>query len=275
MKKQNRKTTAGPLKPGLWSLAAIEPETTYYASFGTLEVWLKRSSEDWYLASRQIEEQRPVSALAKIRAGTELEELDWKRWVAGEEPSQVRFLPAMPDRPVVVRPRYPLSVPKGNSVLFFVNIPLWIRVIVGGEDDILLCELPSITLSNTWFGEPTAGELCYSLKTRALRDLEEVSNHPHMVTCPVNVSNQAPSDLDFERICVRVEHLHVYRGKSRLWTNQVEVVFKGEELSSQVIIRKYAPSVEGTSERLCPARQPVDKSLLKKSFSFLRSLTGF
>ena len=113
------------------------------------------------------------------------------------------------------------------------------------------------------------------LKTKAQRNLEELSNHPYMVTCPVTVENQAPTNLDFRRICIRVEHLHVYRGVRRLWTNQVEVLFKGEDFASQINVLKYAPKLEASSERLCPAREPVERSLLKKSFSFLRSLTGF
>ena len=275
MKKNSAVISSASITGRMWDPVAIEPKTVYYAGFGTLEVWIERSFDDWYLASRLPEQEQRAVALTKAKNIRIPEGLDWKRWVSGEEASVVRFLPAMPDRSVVVRPRYPLHVPTGTSVPFFVNIPLWVRVTVGEENGNLLCEIPSVTLSNTWFGEPTMGELCYSLKTKALRNLEEVSNHPYMATCPVRIQNQAPADLDFQRICIRVEHLHVYRGKDRLWTNQVDVVFKGEDLTSQVTIRKYAPVVEKNSERLCPARQPVDRSLLKRSFYFLRSLTGF
>lgn len=259
----------------LWNPLEVRLERTYRASLCTIQLWVKRSQADWYVAHRPAAAELPASGLQPVPAAEEPRDAEWVRWVAGQEEPTVHLVPALPDRPVVLRPRHPLNVPRGRSVLFFVNIPLWVRVLTGPRPGTPLTEIPTIALSNSWFGAPTSGELCYALKTKALRNLEEVSNHPYMVTCPVSVENQAPSDLEFQRLCVRVEHLHVYRGQRRLWTNQVEVVFKGEDLVSQINIRRYAPVFEQTSERLCPAREPVDHSLLKKSFSFLRAITGF
>lgn len=259
----------------LWDPLTLKPGRTYRASFCTVELWVKHSQEDWYVAHRATESELPAAGLHPVGAAAEPADAQWSRWVAGDDAPVVRLVPALPDRPAVLRPRYPLHVPRGRSVLFFVNVPLWVRVQVGNPPGAVLTEIPALVLRNTWFGAPTSGELCYALRTRASRELAEVSNHPYMATCPVSVENQAPSDLQFERLCVRVEHLHVYRGQRRLWTNQVEVAFKGEELVSQINIRRYAPVFEQTSERLCPAREPVDHSLLKRSFSFLRAITGF
>jgi hypothetical protein len=263
------------LLKALWDPFPIKPRGVVYASLGPLEVWLRQLGEDWYVAYRRAEPEVQPSAPRTLQPTGDLEELPWSRWVSTRTSERMRLVPALPDRSVVVRPRYPLNVPTGESVLFYVNIPLWVRVTVGETAELTLSEIPSVVLSNTWFGEPTAGELCYALKTKAQRDLEELSNHPYMVTCPVKVENLAPTDLEFQRICIRVEHLHVYRGLRRLWTNQVEVQFKGEDFASQISVIKYAPKLEGTSERLCAAREPVERSLLKKSFSVLRSLTGF
>jgi hypothetical protein len=262
------------LLKALWDPFPIKPRAVVYASLGPLEVWLRRLGEDWYVAHRRADPEAQPSAPRVLPSSGKLNDLPWSRWVSSHASERMRLVPALPDRSVVVRPRYPLNVPTGESVLFYVNIPLWVRVTVGESFELALSEIPSVVLSNTWFGEPTAGELCYALKTKAQRDLEELSNHPYMATCPVKVENLAPTGLDFQRICVRVEHLHVYRGLRRLWTNQVEVQFKGEDFASQINIIKYAPRLEGISERLCAAREPVERSLLKKSFSVLRSLTG-
>jgi hypothetical protein len=91
----------------------------------------------------------------------------------------------------------------------------------------------------------------------------------------VLIRNQAPSDLDFQRICIRVEHLSVYQGETRLWTNRVEVLFRGEDLTSQIIFNRDVPGFDEVAELLCTAREPAERSLLKKSFFFLKSLTGF
>ena len=173
------------------------------------------------------------------------------------------------------RPALALKVPAGRDALFFISIPVWVRVTAGSPEGITLCELPSMVLSNTWFGEPTAGELCYALRTRAVRSLEEVETRAYTAVCPITVSNQAPKELNFERLCVRVENLSVYQGADRLWTNQLEVRFQGEEQSSQVTIGREAPKFAGEPVKVCEARQQADKTLLAQSFSVLRSLTGF
>lgn len=259
----------------LWNPLPLREERTYRASLCTLELWLKHSKADWHVAHRPTPRELPAAGLHPLAPGAEPTDTVWSRWVAGGDSALAHLIPALPDRPVVLRPRHPLHVPRGRSALFFVNIPLWVRIQTGAPSATVLTEIPTIVLSKTWFGDPTSGELCYALKSKVLRRLEEVSNHPYTVTCPVSVENQAPSDLEFQRLCIHVEHLHVYRGQRRLWTNQVEVAFKGEELVSQITIRRYAPVFEQASERLCPARVPVDHSLLKKSFSFLRAITGF
>jgi hypothetical protein len=195
--------------------------------------------------------------------------------VVGGGASTVQFIPAMPDRSIVVRPASPLKVPADRDALFFTSIPVWVRVIAGSRDHITLCELPSLTLSNTWFGDPTAGELCYALRTRAVRTLEEVETRANTAICPITVRNRAPKELNFERLCVRVEHLNVYRSPDRLWTNELEVRFQGEEQSSQVTIEREAPGLAQNPVKLCHALEPAEKTLLKQSFSVLRSLTGF
>ena len=260
---------------GLWDPVNIEEGVLYQADFTTLTVWLKRSGEDWHLASRESEERRHPVPLREIRGKRVPNDLSFSRWVVGRDATAVRFVPAMPDRPVVVRPASALKVPTDRDALFFTSIPVWIRVTAGSPESITLCELPSMTLSNTWFGDTTAGELCYALRTRAVRTLEEVETKAYAAICPITVRNRAPRELNFERLCVHVEHLSVYQGPHRLWTNQVEVRFQGEEQSSQITIGREAPDHGEQPDKVCDARQPAEKTLLKQSFSVLRSLTGF
>ena len=263
----------------LWESRELKGETWYHARIGPLDLWIRRSRADWYVTyeremDREKEQRMPVP-LHRAQTHERIDELTWIRWVAGEESARVQLLPSMPDRSLVIRPRYPLNVPRGKDVLFFVNIPIWVRIQVGLPQPATLIELPTVMLAHTWFGDPTTGELCYSLKTKALRNIDAVENHAYLATCPVLIRNQAFSDLDFQRICIRVEHLNVYRGQTRLWTNQVEVLFRGEELTSQMIISKNAPSLDEEAHLICEAREPAGSSLLKKSFFFLKSLTGF
>jgi hypothetical protein len=54
----------------------------------------------------------------------------------------------------------------------------------------------------------------------------------------------------------------------------VEVQFHGEELNSTIITGREAPDYEPAAEKLSEARLPAERSLLKKSFGFLKALTG-
>ncbi len=259
----------------IWDAVAIESDILYRAGFSTLTVWLKHSDEDIYLATERQSRERKPFALSEARGAKEPADLSWGRWVVGQETSQVQFIPAMPDRPIVVRPAYPLRVPTRKNAVFFMSIPIWIRVVVRPPEGSILCEIPSLVLSNTWFGDPTSGELCYALRTRALRSLDEIEDRPYVATCPISVQNHAPAELNFERLCVQVQHLNVYRARTRLWTNELEVRFQGEEHSSQITIGKQPPAFAIEPEVACLARKPAEKTLLTQSFSFLRSLTGF
>jgi hypothetical protein len=261
--------------PELWDPVTIKADALYQASFSTLAVWLKRSREDWYLASQRPEKETEPAPLREVKVAKLRQDLSFSRWVVGQDVSAVQFVPAMPDRSMIVRPAVPLKVPTGKDALFFLSIPVWVRVIAQPPDGIRLCELPTLILSNTWFGEPTSGELCYALRTRAMRSLGEIAKRPYTAVCPVSIRNRAPKELNFERLCVRVEHLNVYKGRERLWTNELEVRFQGDEHSSQVTIAEGAPRFAEDLKKVCVARQPVEKTLLKQSFSFLRSLTGF
>jgi hypothetical protein len=262
----------------IWESKQLSGESWYHARLGPLDLWVRRTSQDWYVAHERNpgrdQTEVPPAPLHPAQTNANVDRLTWNRWVAGETAAQVRLEPCLPDRAVVIRPRYPLNVPRDQEVLFFVSIPVWARVLVGEEDSTALCELPTVVLSKTWFGDPITGELCYSLKTKVLRQIDMVENHPHLAVCPVLIRNQAFADLDFQRICIRVEYLSLYRGRTRLWTNQVEVEFHGEEQNSTIITGRGAPDFERTAERISLAREPMERSLLKKSFSFLKALTG-
>lgn len=266
------------LQRKLWQAKQLRRDTWYHTRIGPLDLWVKRFPGDWYVAHQRETDRSRVkpqpAPLHQAQTLTRVNSITWNRWVAGEQSNSIRLVPAMPDHSLVIRPRYPLNVPRGQEVLFFVNIPVWVRLLVGLPDEVQLCELPTVVLSKTWFGDPVTGELCYSLKTKAPRRLEMVENHAYMAVCPVLVRNQAATDLDFQRICIRVEHLNVYRGETRLWTNQVEVLFHGEDQTSQIITRRRAPEFDEAAEMVCEAREPAQPSLLKKSFFFLKALSG-
>jgi hypothetical protein len=77
-----------------------------------------------------------------------------------------------------------------------------VRVLSGNKKKVRFLEIPSQTLSNTWFGDTMNGELCYALTTRALRKVEEHVTLPERIICPVRILNNGNEALDFQSLCV-------------------------------------------------------------------------
>ena len=259
----------------VWQSNRIEDGQCLEVQIGPLQLWLRRKGDELHIASeRQTDLENLTKATPpKLLVGQEPDDLDWGRWVY-EKCNEVVLTPVTPDRPVVVRPEVPVRIPPGQQALFFVSIPLWIRISVGDGEKIQLCEKASVKLSNIWFGDPMSGELCYSLRRRARRDISDSQVVPHRAVCPVTIRNEAISQVEIERFCLHVEHLSVCLGASRLWTNGVQINFKGEDEISLLEYSKNPPTYEATEKVLSEPRIPVKKSLLKRSIGNLGLFSG-
>jgi hypothetical protein len=259
-----------------WEATRIELGRLYRARVGPLSLWLRRSDDEIHIAPDRADVDADLAdceplAEAPVPDGVDP---DWARWVVGEGADSLRLAPALPDRAVVVRPESTLTLPTGREALFLVSIPVWVRVSISGDAGLDLCEHPTTVLSNIWFGDPMSGELCYSLRTRARRGVEDSPPRGHRAICPVRIRNDAPKPLEVERFCVRVQHLRIYAGQ-RLWTSEVRVRFRGEEQASEVHYAPEAPSLEPVGGVVGDAREPVaPDSLLKKTLGGLRYFGG-
>jgi hypothetical protein len=258
-----------------WQETLVEEPRFYRLSLGPLRLWLQREGLEWYLAREYVREQAEEGRWEALPENFEPPELPWQRWVTAREETLVRFQPGMPLRAVVLRPDQPLRLSAGSQIRIFVPIPVHVCIRVGGADPVTLDTLPTRILSNTWFGEPAAGELCYALTSPAVRKIDGLISGPHEAVCPVTIINKSAGELDFQRLCIRVEHLGIYRGISRLWTNSMRVEYRGETGEGQISIAGKAPDFEKVEEKLVDARRPAKKTLMTKSFHLFKSLSGF
>lgn len=255
---------------GIWHETTVEKGTVCQWQIGPLDVWVQHQGDEWQIATGKAHtpdagEERLTSAVHTVDAPAGLE---WRRWVVSDPADAVRLKPAMPDRPVVVRPEYPIRLPPKQQALFYLSIPVWVQVTVN-DGKLVLCEQPSMPLSNIWFGDYASGELCYSLKTRARRDVDADHLHPHRAICPVSVSNRAQTELDFQRLCIRVSHLRIEERGDRLWTNQVNVTFRGEDQASRIDYQKPNHKSQGAAVVLAEPRAPLEGSIVRRSFRSL------
>ena len=275
----------------MWDPVELTRDVVYRCEIGGASFCIKHFENDWYVASRARERDsgvRPLarastqaSARASTQAGLGINEPspNWNRWIAGEEALVVRLVPALPDRPLVVKPEFTIKVPASHNAVFYVSIPIWIRIVAGDErtggPSLMLTEIPTTVLSKTWFGDTVSGELCYALTTPAERDLSGSKPVPHQAICPISIRNSSQFELVFERLCLHVENLTVFKSSERLWTSAVNVDFHGVEQMSQIRIIDRPPETAGQEcVKICDARVKPDRSLMRKSFHMLRSLTG-
>ena len=260
----------------VWKPTGIELEACLRSRIGPLSLWLRHLGDEMLMAVERVPEADAVDEAAPLAPVGEAapETLTWARWVVGADVNVVQLVPAMPDRPVVVRPESPVRIPTGHEALLFVSIPLWVKVTVGESRALALCEEPTVVISGTWFGDPTSGELCYAVRTRARRTLRDSEVRPHRAICPVRIRNTAPEQLDVQRLCVHVEHLRTYDADTQPWTNEVDVTFEGEERPSRVDYAKGPPALGNVGDMLSDARTPLTKGLLRKTLVSFRSFAG-
>lgn len=253
----------------IWQAVEFPLDVCLRARIGPLTLYLQRQGDEWQMASRQ----NPADVFPGDEQPCAVEELPtdltWTRWVVGDV-SHLQLRPVMPDKPLVVRPEAPLKIPPGKQALFFVSIPISIRIEAGKESPLNLVEVPTLTMSRIWFGDPMAGELCHTLQTRARRKLDDRDIRPHRAVCPMIVQNESAAQLDLERLSLHVEHLSVYDSPKQLWTNGVNVRFRGDEQIAQVAFDEQPPTYETVGARLSEPRIIPGRSLLKRTFGSIK-----
>jgi hypothetical protein len=175
----------------------------------------------------------------------------------------------MPDRAVVVLTESPVNIPPDREAVFFVSIPLWIKIQLSDPKPIDLYEIPTVIRSDIWFGDTVSGELCYSLISRARRQVEDADHSLHKAVCPVKIRNKSKDLLEVERFCVHVQYLSIFTGVRHLWTNEVVITFQGKDQASRLDYARQTPTLRPNLQRITQARKPLKETLFK------RSLEGF
>ena len=203
------------------------------------------------------------------------DDLDWTRCILGKEYTRLELVPVMPDRPVVVRPQLAVQVPQKKTTSFYVGIFVWLKIFgVYKSSKLQICEFPTVKLSKTWFGDNESGEICYILRTQAIRDKDKTTPTFFHATCPVHVTNNSEGMLDFARICLHVEYLTLYSDGKRLWGNAARVLYKGIDQISQINLSNTSPREAANCTKVSGPRMTAAPSIVKRSFYFLKYLTG-
>lgn len=261
-----------PALPAPWGSHPLPPGADRTLTLGPLELGIRRRPREIWLSHRPGAGTRGTTWTdPRSPSG---EEDAWTRWPVDDGIGELALTPTFPDRPVVVEPEHPFRLLPGTRARIFVRVPLWVRVLApaGGAT---LTEVPSVLLSDTWWGTFTEGELCYWLQTTARREVEPEVFAPHLAVCPLQLVNRSDDELPVERIALRVTHLTLFGDRGRLWSDETRVRYRGTDEGSRVEVGGTRPEEAPEAVRVAePREEPPSRGLSVRSFARIRALSG-
>ncbi len=250
-----------------WTARRIGDDRVTLVRLGPLRLWLARADQEWGWACEH-GECNEVMDIAQVPDDVVPGGLEWTSALFAEAPREFRLQPTVPDRPVVAKPEHPLLIPDGEAGLFFASVPVVVEIIlVAGKREVVLGRVPSLRMSDTWFGPAVAGEFCYSLPAPARQALPEVEPFPHLIVCPLEIQNRSGEVLNFEKLCLRPEYLTLYCGAVHLWGGRVRIQHEGAFRGTSVRYIADPPEGEPNLSRIAAPLKREERGLSRLTFS--------
>lgn len=260
----------------VWGELSLGVGEAAHFALGELELRLRRRTDEvWMHACHEV--SAPIETASVSRAqdegsseGTDAEA--WIRWALRADEG-LALRPALPDRPVVVSPEQPFFLPPEGRARVFVRIPLFVQVRTTGDSSpgATLEEFPSVVLSDTWWGSFTEGEVGYWLGTRARREMTPDLYSPHLAVCPFVLVNRSDQPLPVERFAVRVAYLTLFGRGQSVWTDEVQVRYRGGSDGSEIRYTGNVPEDAGEVSRLADSREPAPRGFNARTFGRLKA----
>jgi hypothetical protein len=259
---------------GWWGEFEIPLDETRYWRIGPLHLWIRRTAKDWRIVREsegdgsgadclvaQPPPREPSGDSVPLRLGF--------RRTADE----LAIAPRLPDRPVVVNPESPFSIPAGEEITFYAGCPLWFTLTSGSPSRLLL-EEPIFRPSDTWFGEmTTAGELCYASRTSARLNLDNLPQLPHRVVAAVRIRNRSDESLALEKLKLPMPHLSIFGSEDGgLWTEAVTLDREEAGEIASLRLEKGPPEGAGPARRIVGPRLRPERRTLFRAFRRLNPI---
>ncbi len=238
---------------------------------GPLQLHVERRRAEWLVHSLSSDDAR--DALCEIEVPTAMpmpDDADSHRFVQRATGGKITLSGRLADRPVVIKPAVPLSVPGGEEVTLYVGSPVWVQIGVG-EPSVHLLEIPSHRASDTWAGPNTReGIACYGSRTLAQVDFADCTIRPHRAITEVQVRNNAVDTLVVEQIQLPAPLLALYGGDDGvLWTQSVTLTRDNREHAARLTIGVAAPATGGALRRIGEPRKAADGNMIAQVFNRL------
>lgn len=258
------KEKAGPvteteLPPRPWGRYELEEGCDLRIEVGPLALRVRRIGTEVWMAHVREDEDGTLDD----------ESAEWTRWAAPEGSDSLRLSPCFPDRTLVVQPENPFHLLRGARIRVYVRVPLRVRLELEGQRSLVLSEIPTVILSDTWFGDVMEGELSYYLPTTARRTIEEKHFQPHLVACPIQLSNVSDDNLEVRDIALRVAHLSVFSQERRLWADETRARYRGASVGSDLRMSGKPPTEASDATLVCAPAVPAETGLRARTFARL------
>lgn len=195
------------------------------------------------------------------------EEIPWKSIMGLREEGPL-LLPALPDKPVLLKAPDPVQILPGGELSLVVAVPAWLRLEAGTA----IFDLGTDKASRTWFGDPQAGEAAYALEIADWMVGTTAQKGRSHINVPLEITNESQSLLSFQRLLLRVVHLTLYEEAGTLYTNDVSVTFRSVTQYSHLNFSSRSSLDGGNGRLLQEPRQKVPDNLIRRSFLFFRGL---
>lgn len=269
-----------PSPPDPWGPRVLADAETVAVRIGPRDLWLRaQDHEVWVAHARSPDPGDPNEVVRGTPPPEPPADVGWSRWAPPAEEREVALRPALPDRPLVLRPERDFTLLPGAEARIYVRVPLWIRVELRrpgstAADAMPLLELPSTELSDTWWGGFFEGELCYWLSTTARREMRSDLTASHLAVCPLSMVNRSATDLAVQKLAFRVEHLGLFSSGLGIWTDTSIVSYQGDEEGSQIETTGRPPHEAGEAQRIADPRVPAGRGFRARTFMKLKELPG-
>ncbi|HEY7886469.1 MAG TPA: DUF432 domain-containing protein [Cellvibrionaceae bacterium] len=255
-----------------WEPVSIKQGQCWHYAIGPLQLYLQRGNEQWLLAWEQAAGTENDHKLSSGEIEAMPCGLPAARYVFKNPPTDFCLTPRLLERPVVVKTHQPVHVPPGERMVFYISSPVCVTVALS-PSAVVLQEIPTLRLSDTWFGPSTLiGELCYADKTQARNSRAEVPLRPHRAVTPITIHNSSKELLTIEKLSIPVPYLSVYGlTDGTLWTDSVLLEHTEAGQLATLKITKDLPEGVSAGDLLTEARLVLQKGSLVRAFASMFS----
>jgi hypothetical protein len=213
-----------------WGTVNVPENNSFFLHSATFTLAVEHKAKEWCIHVKRnsdigVEESdkdltQLVGEFSPVYCG------DISRHIISDHNDTLEIKPSLADRTVVCRPKSPVTIVPGANVIIYLSTPVWLTIGIAGNKYMLLKEVATQRLSDTWFGASTMeGELCYASQTAGRLELNKLPFRMQRAITPLLIENKADNDLVFERIALPVPSLSLFSNESgQLWTQNISLI---------------------------------------------------